>query len=197
MKVLILGGFLGSGKTTVLLQLASKLVKDESESNGTTVMIIENEIGEVGVDDKILKAKGLMVKELFAGCACCTSGGDLLQDVGEIQQTFNPKWVIIEATGVAYPKLIKESIENAFKISVGIVSIADAARWQRLWNAMSQLIISQLDCADLVLVNKVDLVEDKFADDVAGLIRTFNPTAEVHKVTAKKPLDDGIWSKVL
>ncbi|MDR0818525.1 MAG: cobalamin biosynthesis protein P47K [Oscillospiraceae bacterium] len=197
MKVLILGGFLGSGKTTVLLQLASKLVKDAGETDGTTVMIIENEIGEVGVDDKILKAQGLMVKELFAGCACCTSGGDLLQDIGEIQKTVNPKWVIVEATGVAYPRAIKESVESNFKIPVGIVSVADASRWQRLWNAMSQLIIAQLDCADLVLVNKVDLVEDKFADDVASLIHTFNPNAEVHKITAKESLGDEIWSKVL
>jgi G3E family GTPase len=90
MKVLIIGGFLGSGKTSVLLQLAKHIVAQEPKRDGTTVMIIENEIGDVGVDDKLLLSQGLAVKDLFAGCACCTSGGELLSDINTIMREVAP-----------------------------------------------------------------------------------------------------------
>jgi G3E family GTPase len=85
MKILLLGGFLGSGKTSILLQLAKHIIAKEGKTGSTTVMIIENEIGDVGVDDKLLTSQGLAVKELFSGCACCTSTGDLLMDIKKIR----------------------------------------------------------------------------------------------------------------
>ncbi|MBO6010916.1 MAG: hypothetical protein J6P71_03850 [Oscillospiraceae bacterium] len=88
MKVLLLGGFLGSGKTSVLLRLAQYLVS--RGEGGSKVMIIENEIGEVGVDDKLLKSQGLQVRELFAGCACCSGGADLINDIAYIGTTSPP-----------------------------------------------------------------------------------------------------------
>ena len=70
MNLLILGGFLGSGKTTVLLQLAKYITGDHVKPGETKVAIIENEIGEQGIDDKILKSGNYSVENLFAGCAC-------------------------------------------------------------------------------------------------------------------------------
>ena len=193
MKILLLSGFLGSGKTSALLQLAAWLVR-RSEKDGTSVMIIENEIGEVGVDDKVLKAQGLQVKELFAGCACCTGGADLLADIRTIRDSTAPDWIIIEATGVAYPLQIKESVEACFHIPVKILALADAKRWKRLHAYMAQLIEAQVDSADCILLNKVDLVEDEEADAIVEELRGYNPTAAIHKVVANKPLDDALWA---
>jgi G3E family GTPase len=192
-----LGGFLGSGKTTVLLQLAEELVREGAGSSDVPVMIIENEIGEVGIDDKVLKNRGLQVKELFAGCACCTSGGSLIEDVHTIARDVRPTWLIIEATGVAYPKEIRNNLVNNCNEPVKIIAIADAARWQRLWNAMSQLLLAQLDGADIVLINKCDLAEPKVADDIATLIQTFNSAAEIRKISAASRLDGEVWSAIL
>ena len=193
MKILLLSGFLGSGKTSALLQMAADMVK-KSGKDGTSVMIIENEIGEVGVDDKVLRAQGLEVKELFAGCACCTGGADLLNDIRTIQKEVDPAWLIIEATGVAYPKQIKDSVESAFHIPVKILALADAARWKRLHSYMSQLIESQVDTADCILLNKVDLVDEAAADAILEELRGYNPNAELHKVIANKPIDESIWA---
>ncbi len=193
MRILLLSGFLGSGKTSALLQLASYLVRT-SDKGGTSVMIIENEIGEVGVDDKVLKARGLQVKELFAGCACCTGGADLLADIRSIRDSVGPDWIIIEATGVAYPLQIKESVEACFRIPVKILALADAKRWKRLHAYMAQLIEGQVENADCILLNKVDLVEEAEADAIAEELRAYNPTAAIHKVVANKPLDDALWA---
>ena len=193
MKILLLSGFLGSGKTSALLQLAAYLVRS-SQQGGTSVTIIENEIGEVGVDDKVLKAQGLQVRELFAGCACCTGGADLLADIRTIRDSMAPDWIIIEATGVAYPLQIKENVEACFRIPVKILALADAKRWKRLHAYMAELIEGQVECADCILLNKVDLVEEAEADAIVEELRGYNPTAAIHKVVANKPLDDALWA---
>lgn len=193
MKILLLSGFLGSGKTSALLQLAAHLVRI-SDQGGTSVMIIENEIGEVGVDDKVLKAQGLQVKELFAGCACCSGGADLLSDIRTIRDTVSPQWIVIEATGVAYPLQIKENVEACFHIPVKILSLADAKRWKRLHAYMAQLIEGQVENADCILLNKVDLVEETEADAIVEELRRYNPKAPIHKVVANKPMDEALWA---
>ncbi|MDD6188820.1 MAG: GTP-binding protein [Clostridiales bacterium] len=196
MKILLLSGFLGSGKTSVLLQLA-KHIADTVPGDGMKVMIIENEIGEVGVDDKILRAQGLAVKDLFAGCACCTSGGDLLNDIAVIRDSMNPEWIIVEATGVAYPKQIKESVERCFNIPVRVLALADASRWKRLKSYMSQLLEAQIECAELVLINKVDLVDEETAQKIAEDIRGFNANAVIGFTIGNKPIEPAVWQPIL
>ncbi len=193
MKILLLTGFLGSGKTSALLQLARKLA-DASRKDGKSVVIIENEIGEVGVDDKVLKAGGLQVKELFAGCACCTGGASLLSDIRALRDTMDPEWILIEATGVAYPGQIKESVEACFGIPVKILALADAKRWKRLHAYMAQLIEAQVEDADCILLNKVDLVDPEEADAIVGELRSCNVRAEIHKVVANRPIDEAVWA---
>ena len=193
MKILLLSGFLGSGKTSALLQMAAYMVRKSGRSD-TSVMIIENEIGEVGVDDKVLKARGLAVRELFAGCACCTGGADLIADIRSIRDTADPDWIIIEATGVAYPLEIKNNVEACFHVPVKILSMADAGRWKRLHSYMPQLIEAQVDSADCILLNKVDLVDEETAETILGELRAYNSQAELHKVIANKPIDDSVWA---
>ena len=193
MKVLLLSGFLGSGKTSALLQMAAYMVRHSGRKD-TSVMIIENEIGEVGVDDKVLKSQGLAVRELFAGCACCTGGADLISDIRSIRETADPEWIIIEATGVAYPLEIKNNVEACFHVPVKILSMADAGRWKRLHSYMPQLIEAQVDSADCILLNKVDLVDADTADHIAEELHAYNPQAELHKVIANQPIDDVVWA---
>jgi G3E family GTPase len=134
------------------------------------------------------------VRAIFAGCACCTGGADLMSDIRSIRETMDPEWIIIEATGVAYPLEIKNNVEMCFSVPVKIMAMADAGRWKRLHSYMPQLIEAQVDSADCILLNKVDLVDAETAETIAGELHAYNPKAELHKVVANKPIDDSIWA---
>ena len=104
MKVLILGGFLGSGKTSLLLQLAYYIT------------------------GHALNDKKYQVENLFSGCACCTLSGELLSTVSKIEKELQPDWLILETTGLAYPHLIQKNLADSMALSSRICIVADASR---------------------------------------------------------------------
>ncbi|MBI4857220.1 MAG: cobalamin biosynthesis protein P47K [Acetobacterium woodii] len=198
MKVIILGGFLGSGKTSVLLQLAEFLVARSLKKEHTTpVVIVENEIGGSGVDNLLLENQGLTVKNLFAGCACCTSSAQLEDTVSFLRKEFDPEWIIIEATGLAYPDKIKHTVTDAFGFETGIITIVDAQRWFRLIAAMESFVSGQLENAMGVLVNKIDCVEKDCLHAVIESIKTYNPSVPCYPISAIAEMSDGFWENLL
>ncbi|MCG2729148.1 MAG: cobalamin biosynthesis protein P47K [Acetobacterium sp.] len=198
MKVIVLGGFLGSGKTSVLLQLAKFLVyRSRKEENTTPVVIVENEIGGSGVENLLLENQGLTVKNLFAGCACCTSSAQLEDTVLFLKKEFDPQWIIIEATGLAYPDKIKHTVTDTFGFETEIITIVDAQRWFRLIAAMESFVSGQLENAMGVLVNKIDAVEEDCIDAVIASIKAYNPTVPCYPISAITELSDGFWESLL
>ncbi|MDU7111057.1 MAG: GTP-binding protein, partial [Clostridium perfringens] len=107
MKVDIISGFLGAGKTTLIKKLLDTLVKDEK------VAIVENEYGEVGIDGDLLKDRRIEVKEINSGCICCTIKGDFKQNILDIISNYRPDRIIIEPSGVANFSQVLESIKEA------------------------------------------------------------------------------------
>ena len=186
MKFLIVGGFLGSGKTSFIIHLAKHLVRDRGIRN---VVILENEIGQVGIDDKILQGSGYEVKGLFSGCVCCTMAGELLVNVRMLQKDFDPDWIIMEATGVAMPGTIEESLKDKLDIDAQIVCLTDAKRLRKLLRAMAPVITTQLQDADLILVNKADLVDQESLDQIKSLVREINHSARVESCSALSEMD--------
>ena len=144
MKVLILGGFLGSGKTSLLLQLAYYITGHALNDKKYQVVILENEVGEEGIDDKLLRGNGYQVENLFSGCACCTLSGELLSTVSKIEKELQPDWLILETTGLAYPHLIQKNLADSMALSSRICIVADASRWERLLVPLHELITGQL-----------------------------------------------------
>lgn len=198
MKILILGGFLGSGKTSVLRQLAEHLVGLEKEYRSRIkVAIVENEIGSIGIDDKVLKQAGFNVHNLFSGCACCSLTGELVASIKKIQLELDPQWLIIEATGVAYPGGIRKAILEGIGLDASIVIIADAKRWQRLVNAMESLVSGQLEDTSIVLLNKMDLINSVEFKQVEQSILNYNQTAEVFPISAKAIIPEDILKKIV
>jgi G3E family GTPase len=200
MNTLILGGFLGSGKTTVLMQLARYIVnrgsKDDDEGNGKKVVILENEIGESGIDDKFLRSGGFRVEDLFSGCACCTISGEMVGAADRIRKEFDPDWLIVETTGLAYPRLIKENLKAALGIDSRTCILADASRWKRMLIPLSTLLSGQIVGSDIVLTNKADLANEdtlvKIEADIAG----FDASPEIIRITAINTVSDEVWAKV-
>jgi G3E family GTPase len=191
MRTLILAGFLGAGKTTVLMELASFLVR-----NGKTVVILENEISSAGVDNQLLKSRGFQVRNIFAGCVCCSSAGVLCQDVHTIRQEFAPDWLIVEATGMAFPDAIQESLLRELGISASVLALADASRWKRVLGAMRQFAVSQLKGASMVLVNKIDKVGQEALREATESVEELAPGIPVHPVCAIQPIPETVWKSL-
>ena len=207
MNILLFGGFLGSGKTSIILQVARHLVGDieegfstrQSEGGKPSLVIIENEVGETGIDDKILKAEGLSVRDLFAGCICCTLNADLTICLNEIQEELSPKWVIIETTGMAFPDRVAETITKYGKDieSLKTIVVADAERWDELSTVMPGLVEGQISKADVILLNKIDCLEPKQVSDVEERVRGINSSALFYAISAQHEVDSQIWREVV
>jgi G3E family GTPase len=176
MNVLCIAGFLGSGKTTVLLQVARALT-----DRGARVAVIENEIGEVGLDGDYVREQGLPVRELFGGCICCTLQSGLVETLAAVQDAYAPEWVLIEPTGLAAPADMLGLIEDNARDLDGIrvLTIVDAERWPMLIEVVEPLVTSQIESADVVAVNKVDAVD-------AGELETV--LDDVYRIAGDTPL---------
>ena len=191
MKVLILGGFLGSGKTTLLLQLARYLVDSSGSGSAYKVVILENEVGREGIDDKLLRGN------LFNGCACCTLAGELVSAAYEIEKQYTPDWLIVETTGLAYPGLIQDNLAAGIGMESRVCTVVDVSRWKRLLNAMRELFVGQTERADVVLMNKADLVSEDVLRTVEKDIAEMNPNAARIATSAVGHVEEHVWDMVM
>lgn len=193
MKVIILGGFLGSGKTTALMQFARYLVSISDPGRVNKVVILENEVGEAGIDDQLLRGGGFTVNNLFSGCACCTVSGELITSVDRIVRDMDPQWLIIETTGIAYPGLIRDNLKYALNIDPYVCILTDAARWSRLRIPLETLLRGQIECSDVVMINKTDLSNEEKLLDMERDIHEFNPNVPIIRISALSEVPRTVW----
>jgi G3E family GTPase len=192
MRILLVGGFLGSGKTSTILQVARQLT-----AAGETVAIIENEIGEAGIDDQLLADSGLTVKPLFGGCVCCQITGDLLQAIGEIETALAPGWLIVEMTGMAVPRTTASLVRKYCPgRACKVITLVDGGRWFELREALEPLVIAQLEGSDLIIVNKTDIA-GSLIDDICADIDPLIGRVPVVRASAAGTLPPGIVAEVL
>jgi len=196
MNVLILGGFLGSGKTTSLMQLAKYLVATSPAEKENKVMILENEIGQVGIDDEFLRSGGFQVSNLFSGCACCTVSGELVTAAIRIRKQYDPQWLVVETTGLAYPGRIQENLIEAMGLKARVVVLVDAKRWPRIRKPMEQLLMGQIVNSDVVVINKTDLVTAEALELVKQQIREMDAFTQIHAICALDETNDQVWKAV-
>ena len=184
MNVLCIAGFLGSGKTTVLLEVARSLTEA-----GARVAVIENEIGEVGVDGGYVREQGLPVQEIFGGCICCTLQIGLVQTLEKLTATYSPDWVLLEPTGLASPgDILGLLVDHVDDLDVlRVLTVVDAARWPMLLEVVEPLVTAQLRSADVVAVNKADEVDAETLEAVMASVRDLaGDDARVLAVSAAK-----------
>lgn len=150
MKILIISGFLGAGKTTFIKELAKRTKKE--------IAIFENEYGTSGVDGDILKeATKVNIWELTEGCICCSVKGDFAASVLTIANTVNPEYLVIEPTGVA---MLSNLITNLKQIEyehiklMAPISIVDALSIKRYKNEFPEIYKDQIEFADTVIFSK-------------------------------------------
>jgi G3E family GTPase len=181
MRVLCIAGFLGSGKTTLLLELARAMT-----ATGLRLAIVENEIGEIGVDGGAVREAGLPVRELFGGCICCTLQTGLVETLLAIEAEYGPDVVIVEPTGLAAPGDVAATV-LAFMpdlLAFTVLTLVDAERWEMLIEVVEPLITAQIGAADVLAVTKVDLVSPEAAAAVEAAVRRGNAAAPIIAVAA-------------
>ena len=194
MKTIIFGGFLGSGKTTVLLQLAKYIT---AKPDFPQVVILENEIGEVGVDNEILEGAALAVESVFSGCICCTGAVDLIDAVQTIESQYEPDWLIVEATGMAQPSSIQTNLKNILGLDSVILAIADASRWSKLMIASPVFVRKQLEGSGLVLLTKTDKTDADALAKAYGEVKECSGGAKVYPVCALDPISENIFEELM
>ena len=155
-QIFLLAGFLGSGKTTLLKRMLSW----ETDLSNSVVLV--NEFGDIGIDGALLKASGSDVIELTSGCICCTLSADLKRSLEDIWNRFRPRRIFIESSGVADPAAVVTALSEpllmrSMRISK-LLTVLDADFWEAR-EVFGPLFYSQLDMADLILLNKIDTLE--------------------------------------
>lgn len=195
MKLIILGGFLGSGKTSILIPLAKEMVENAGGADGSTkVAIIENEIGKVGVDTAFTEGSGLFTTELFNGCVCCTIASSLMDSLCKLEEQMHPEFVILETTGLARPYDVAQQLWDLYdeNMSITLITVVDAGRWLRISKVAGALVDEQVDHANYVLMNKIDTadeatiagVEESIKSKCDGKIYKLSTTTDPEGTTA-------------
>lgn len=155
MDMLVVSGFLGSGKTTMILATIGKYV----ETTKKKVVIIVNDFGKIGIDGTVMKKYGLEVQDMPSGCICCTLGTDFLETVNTVASNFRPDLILVEPTGIADPANIIETMKmyRGPKVDpVRIFVVVDAVRFPLILKALAVPLRNQLNAADVIVINKID-----------------------------------------
>jgi len=180
--VTVLTGYLGAGKTTLLNRILS-------EPHGKRYAVVVNEFGEIGIDNELVIGADEEVFEMNNGCICCTVRGDLIRIIeGLMKRKGRFDAIIVETTGLADPApvaqtfFVDEDVQRAARLDA-VVTVADA-KWlaQRLRDAPEAK--NQIAFADVIIINKTDLVSSAELREVEARIRAINPYASLHR--AKK-----------
>jgi G3E family GTPase len=187
--VTVLTGYLGSGKTTLLNRILS-------EAHGKRYAVIVNEFGEIGIDNDLIVESDEEIYEMNNGCVCCTVRGDLVRVVeGLMRRPGRFDAIVVETTGLADPApvaqtfFMDEDVRAKTKLDA-VVALVDAKHLPlRLKD--SKEAEDQIAFADVVVLNKTDLVSPEELAVVEATVRAINPTAEIHQSTRSNvPLSD-------
>ena len=177
MRVNLLFGFLGSGKTT----LARRLLDERGRDLRTAVIV--NEFGEIGIDGDILRGNNVDMVELNSGCLCCSLKGSLLPALAELRAKRAIERVIVEATGVAQPgDLIETLTDSSMKqtLEIGpLVCVVDAAKFNKLETMLGEFYLAQIESADIVILNKTDMAGAQELEQARRKVQTLNPAAAI------------------
>ncbi len=175
--VLIVSGFLGSGKTTLVRWLL-----EDAASRGERIAVVSNEFGELGIDRALLGEGGEAFVELEGGCVCCQLGDDLLETLQTLRERVRPARVIIETSGVALPydvqlNLYRDPVRSwvGDDVTAVVVNAEQLASGRDLGGTFTD----QVTSADLLLLNKLDLVDAAAVAPLEARLRELEPDAPV------------------
>ncbi len=192
-KIDIISGFLGAGKTTLI----KKLLKEAL--NGTKVVLIENEFGEIGIDGGFLKESGIEITEMNSGCICCSLVGDFETSLKQVMDQYAPERILIEPSGVGKLSDVMRAIQNIADTSPDMelnsaVTVVDASKAKVYIKNFGEFFINQIENAGTIVLTRTDKADQKKIEEAVDLIRQHNAkatiiTAPLNDITGKEILD--------
>jgi G3E family GTPase len=170
--ITLVTGPLGSGKTTLLRHILA--------TQGQRIAIVMNEFGEIAIDTKVIEGKNVRIAELGGGCVCCSLLGEFEAAVNEIIEKIAPEKIVVETTGLAEPEGLVFNIQEALPQCRldGVVSVIDADMLIR-FPEIGHTTRLQIEGADILLLNKIDLIEPAQIEPLETKLREINPTAAI------------------
>jgi len=184
MKIVQIAGYLGSGKTTLIIALSRKLAE-----SGMKVAILVNDVGAVPVDGKVIEEYGLTVKDIGGGCICCQVAGTMIKTLEALAKGTKPDVIIIEPTGIAVPESIRQTVMlNSGKTGAVLgptIVLFDTTRTEKLltYDTLKRLVNTQIHDADIVALSKIDLSSVDAADYAEKAVREMNQTAKIIRLS--------------
>ena len=191
-KIDIISGFLGAGKTTLI----KKLLKDGFQ--GEQVVLIENEFGEIGIDGGFLKEAGIQIREMNSGCICCSLVGDFGASLKEVVEKYHPDRILIEPSGVGkLSDVIKavQGVEEDVDIQLNsYTTVVDAKKCKMYMRNFGEFFDNQVQYAGAIIMSRTDIVDEKKAMESMELLRSINEkaaiiTTPIEKLDGKKILE--------
>ncbi len=175
LKIDIVSGFLGAGKTTFIERLLKTKLKDEK------VVLIENEYGEVSVDTDILKDTKIEIRELSQGCICCSLVGDFSKSLKTIIDTYNPDRILIEPSGVGkLSDIIKAVASTGLQENVNsLVCLVDAKKAKMYERNFGEFFVDQIESAHTVILSRTDIAKEEVIATAVEIVRKHNDKAVV------------------
>src|SRR5437763_277271 len=170
--ITLITGPLGSGKTTLLRHILA--------THSAKIAIVMNEFGEIAIDTKVIEGKNVRIAELGGGCVCCSLLGEFEAAIDEIITRVEPDRIIVETTGLAEPEALMFNIQEALPQCRldGVVSLIDADMLIR-FPELGHTTRLQIEGADILLLNKIDLIEPEETKSLETKLREINPTAAI------------------
>ena len=191
-KIDIVSGFLGAGKTTLIKKLLAEALQGEQ------VVLIENEFGEIGIDGGFLKESGIEIREMNSGCICCSLVGDFGTSLREVVETYHPDRILIEPSGVGkLSDVIKavQGVQQEVEMKLNsYTTVVDAKKCRMYMRNFGEFFNNQVEYAGAIILSRTDIVDEEKAAEVMNMLREKNPkaaiiTTPIAQLDGKKLLD--------
>ena len=176
-KVDIISGFLGAGKTTLIKHLLSHVYAGEN------VVLIENEFGEIGIDGGFLKEAGIEIREMNSGCICCSLVGDFGESLKEVVKRYSPDRILIEPSGVGKLSDVVKAVENVSEeLELEIcykVAVIDVSKCKMYLKNFGEFYKNQIENAKTVIFSRTDIAKEGKVEEALHLVKEINGEAAV------------------
>ncbi len=176
-KIDVISGFLGAGKTTLIKKFIKEAYKNEK------IVLIENEFGEIGVDGGFLQDAGIEIKEMNSGCICCSLVGDFEKSLKEVIETYKPERIIIEPSGVGKLSDVAKAVEDIDTDIKTVLNskivVVNAPKSQMYIKNFGEFFINQVEHADAIVLSRTGDMQEEKLQKVIHTLRKYNKKATI------------------
>ena len=191
-KVDIISGFLGAGKTTLIQKLLKTVYKNQN------VVLIENEFGEIGIDGGFLKEAGIEIKEMNSGCICCSLVGDFAASLKEVVEKYHPERIIIEPSGVGKLSDVMRAVEGVkdeAEIEIGYrITVLDVNKCKMYLKNFGEFYVNQIEYASTIVFSRTDIAKEGKTEAALAIVKEHNADAAIVTTPVEQLAEENLFA---